>query len=226
VKPFHDPALRDAILNARRQDEMLLDVENQDVLLFSGTPEAQEKAAQSYVDEFERYLTEHKAEIDALRFYFSIPHAKRPGYNEVKALAQVLRDAPDHFTTDRVWRCYAAVRPKKVRPRSAADQMADVISLVRFATQRDDELAPYADRVRDRFGAWMASQRAAGRAFTAEQMAWLEAIRDHVATSVEITTEDFDATPFVERGGLGAAARAFGGQIAQVLREMNEVLAA
>ena len=226
VKPFHDPALRDAILNARRQDEMLLDEENQDVLLFSGTPEAQEKAARTYVEDFERYLAAHKAEIDALRFYFSIPHAKRPGYSEVKALAQALRDAPEHYTTDRVWRCYAAAKPKQVRPRSAADQLADVVSLVRFAVHRDNELAPYADRVRDQFAAWMTSQRAAGRAFTAEQTAWLEAIRDHVATSVEITAEDFDATPFAERGGLGAAAREFSGQIAQILREMNEVLAA
>ncbi|MBK7877781.1 MAG: DEAD/DEAH box helicase family protein [Planctomycetes bacterium] len=226
VKPFHDPALRDAILEARRQDEMLLDEENQDVLLFSGSPAQQAEKAKSYVEEFERYLAEHKEEVDALRFYFSIPHAKRPGYGEVKALAEALRDAPKHFTTDSVWRCYAQVRPKQVRSRRAADQLADVISLVRFAVQKDEELAPYADRVQGRFERWMKEQRAAGRTFTAEQVAWLEAIRDHVATSVEITADDFDATPFAERGGLGAAARAFGGQIAPLLRELNEVLAA
>ena len=50
---------------------------------------------------------------------------------------------------------------------------------------------------------------------------WLEAICDHVAMSVEITPDDFDATPFAERGGLGAAARAFGGQIAPLLRELR-----
>src|SRR5689334_17570129 len=205
---------------------MLLDEENQDVLLFSGAPEVQEKAARSYVEEFEQYLATHKAEIDALRFYFSIPQAKRPGYAEVKALAQMLRDAPEHFTTERVWRCYAQVRPTSVRSRRAADQLADVISLVRFAVHKDDQLAPYADRVRERFGQWMESQRAAGRMYTREQTAWLEAIRDHIATSVEITADDFDATPFAERGGIGAAARVFGGMIAPLLRELNEVLAA
>ena len=226
VKPFHDPVLRVAILLARRQDEMLLDEENQDVLLFSGSPATQERAAKTYVEEFEQYLATHKAEIDALRFYYSIPQAKRPGYEEVKALAQALGDAPEHFTTDRVWRCYATVRPKKVRPRRAADQLADVISLVRFAVQRDDELAPYADRVRERFERWIAAQRAAGRVFTDEQTAWLEAIRDHVAMSVEITADDFDATPFAERGGLGAATKVFDGQIGPLLRELNEALAA
>jgi type I restriction enzyme R subunit len=226
VKPFHDPALREAILGARRQDEMLLDEENQDVLLFSGAPAAQEQAARTYVEDFERYLAAHQAEIDALRFYYSIPQAKRPGYEEVKALAQALRDAPEHFTTDRVWRCYATVRPKKVRPRRAEEQLADVISLVRFAVQRDEELAPYAERVRERFDRWIAAQRGEGRTFTAEQTKWLEAIRDHVATSVEITAEDFDATPFAERGGLGAAAKVFGGQMWPLLRELNEALAA
>ncbi|HEV8113177.1 MAG TPA: DEAD/DEAH box helicase family protein [Planctomycetota bacterium] len=226
VMPFHDPKLRDAILDARRQDEMLIDEENLDVLLFSGAPASQEQAARTYVEEFETYLATHKAEIDALRFYYSIPQARRPGYEEVKALAQTLREAPEHFTTDRLWRCYAQVRPQRVRPRRAADQLVDVISLVRFAVQRDDELAPYADRVRERFELWIDAQRAAGRAYTTEQAEWLEAIRDHVATSVEITQEDFDATPFAERGGLGAAARAFDGQIAPLLRELNEVLAA
>jgi type I restriction enzyme R subunit len=226
VKPFHDPRLRDAILEARRQDEMLLDEENQDVLLFSGAPEAQEQAARTYIEEFEQYLATHKSEIDALRFYFSIPQAKRPGYAEVKALAQVLRDAPEHFTTERVWRCYAQVRPRVVRSRRTADQLADVISLVRFAVHKDDELAPYADRVRERFERWMDAKRTAGKAFTKEQAAWLEAIRDHIATSVDITADDFDATPFAERGGIGAAARVFGGQIAPLLRELNEALAA
>ena len=226
AKPFHDPKLRDAILEARRQDDMLIDEENQDVLLFSGAPERQEKAARSYVEEFERYLETHKADVEALRFYYSIPQARRPGYAEVKALAQVLRDSPEHFTTERLWRCYAQVQPKAVRSRREADQLADVISLVRFAVHKDRELAPYAELVRERFARWMEAQRAAGKAFTMDQVAWLEGIRDHIATSVEITTEDFDVTPFVERGGLGAAARVFDGQVAALLRELNEALAA
>jgi type I restriction enzyme R subunit len=205
---------------------MLLDEENQDVLLFSGSPAAQEEKARSYVENFEKYLAAHRAESEALRFYFSIPQARRPGYSDVKALRDALRDAPEHFTTDRVWRCYEKVQPKIVHPRRAADQVADLIALVRFAVKRDDELVPYADRVRERFDHWIQRQRAAGRTFSPEQTAWMEAIRDHVATSVEITTDDFDGTPFAERGGLGAASRAFGGQIAPLLRELNEVLAA
>src|SRR5438034_7728970 len=39
---------------------------------------------------------------------------------------------------------------------------------------------------------WMAQQATGGRQFTEQQMRWLEMIRDHVATSLEIGIEDFD----------------------------------
>lgn len=84
-------------------------------------------------------LAANRAEIDALRFYFSVPHANRPGYDEVKGLARALRDAPAHFTTDRLWRCYERVRPERFRPLRRADQLADVVSLVRFYDLRTNK---------------------------------------------------------------------------------------
>ena len=41
--------------------------------------------------------------------------------------------------------------------------------------------------------------------FSPEQRRWLDMIRDHVAAALAITTDDFDFSPFVERGGLGRA---------------------
>jgi type I restriction enzyme R subunit len=55
---------------------------------------------------------------------------------------------------------------------------------------------------------------------------WLEMICDQVATSVEITMDDFDEVPFAQEGGLGRAQQVFGGTLADVLHEVNEVLAA
>jgi len=51
-------------------------------------------------------------------------------------------------------------------------------------------------------------------------------IRDHVAASVEISTDDFDSTPFAQEGGLARASQIFGGQLREVLSELNEALAA
>jgi hypothetical protein len=85
---------------------------------------------------------------------------------------------------------------------------------------------PFPDKVKARFANWVAQQENSGRKFTAEQMRWLEMIRDHVATSVEITPDVFGYTPFAEQGGLGKAAQLFGKALRPLLDELNEALAA
>jgi type I restriction enzyme R subunit len=80
--------------------------------------------------------------------------------------------------------------------------------------------------VRERFGAWLAAQDSRGRTFSADQRRWLEMMRDHIATSVEMTVEDFDYAPFAEQGGLGRAAQVFGENLKGLLEELNMALAA
>ncbi len=100
------------------------------------------------------------------------------------------------------------------------------VSLLRFALRRDGELVPFAERVRERFATWLAQQTGHGRHFTPEQMRWLGMIRDHIATSLEIDSEDFGYTPFVEAGGLGRASEVFGSALRPLLDELNTLLAA
>jgi len=46
--------------------------------------------------------------------------------------------------------------------------------------------------------------------FTGDQLARLNLIRDDIATSLSIETDDFDLAPFVQQGGLGRAHQLFG----------------
>ena len=62
--------------------------------------------------------------------------------------------------------------------------------------------------------------------FTEEQRQWLEAIRDHIATSLAIEPDDFEYVPFQQHGGLGKAAKLFGEELRPLLNELNEALAA
>ena len=48
-------------------------------------------------------------------------------------------------------------------------------------------------------------QETAGRAFTEEQVRWLEAICGHIAGSVSMEMGDFQYAPFNQQGGLGKA---------------------
>ena len=68
-------------------------------------------------------------------------------------------------------------------------------------------------------------RRDAFATFTPEQRAWLELIRDHIATAISIEPNDFNYAPFSQRGGLGKAHQLFP-ELPKLLDELNEALAA
>ena len=87
-------------------------------------------------------------------------------------------------------------------------------------------LAPFADSVAERFNEWLMDKAKAGAVFTPEQLAWLNLIRDHIATAISIEREDLELSPFNQLGGLGKAHQLFGEQLPKLLDELNTVLAA
>ena len=62
--------------------------------------------------------------------------------------------------------------------------------------------------------------------FTPEQRQWLDAIKDHIATSLSIERDDLDGMPFNRIGGLGRAFDLFGDRLDPILEELNMRLAA
>ncbi|MGB3552056.1 MAG: type I restriction-modification enzyme R subunit C-terminal domain-containing protein [Candidatus Binatus sp.] len=220
------PALRQVLQDVKQQVEQVIDEISKDVLLEAGHSADAKEKAQSVVQSFEKFIADNKDQIDALQFFYSRPYAKRLKYADIRKLADAIESPPRSWTPERLWNAYAALEKDKVRGASAARQLTDIVSLVRFALHQDDELVPFPDKVKTRFANWVAQQENSGRKFTAEQMRWLKMIRDHVATSVEITPDVFGYTPFAEQGGLGKAAQLFGKDLRPLLDELNEALAA
>jgi len=147
----------------------------------------------------------------------------------LKELEKKLRDNHSAWTEDNLWNAFAATKPGNVKGRSQAGRFADLVALVRFALEQQPVLAPFADSVTERFNEWLMDKAAAvaGRkSFSAEQLAWLNLIRDHIATSISIEPEDLELSPFNQRGGLGKAHQLFGEQLPNLLDELNTVLAA
>jgi type I restriction enzyme R subunit len=101
-----------------------------------------------------------------------------------------------------------------------------VISLVRFALEKDDELVPFRDRVEARFKGWLAMQEQAGARFTEEQCRWLGWMKDHIATSMGIDADALNLPPFAEEGGIGKAVQVFGDRLTPLMDELTEALAA
>ncbi|MFY9342268.1 MAG: type I restriction-modification enzyme R subunit C-terminal domain-containing protein [Planctomycetota bacterium] len=217
------PEFRRALIDARREFEQIIDEVSQDELLGAGMSADAKAKAKALVRSFEQFLVEKKDEVAALQVFYSVPYQRRLKYDDIKALADTIKAPPLSCTPERLWRAYEVLEKGRVRGASAGRVLTDLVSLVRFALHRDDELVPFPEQVQARFAAWIAAQSAR---FTAEQVRWLEMIRDQVASSVEITVDDFDDVPFAQEGGLGRAQQVFGGKLGDVLREVNEVLAA
>ena len=181
--------------------------------------------ARRTVDSFREFIEEHKDEITALQILYSRPYRQRLTFAEIKELASTIGRPPYQWTPERLWEAYETLDRSKVRG-SGRRVLTDIVSLVRFALEQEDELVPYPELVGQRFQAWLLAQENAGRTFTADQLAWLDQIREHVAASLAIDAEDFEYVPFVEQGGVGKAYELFGEGLAPLLDELNEALAA
>ena len=220
-----NPALRNKLLEVKQRYEQTIDHLSQDAVLEAGFSIDAKERAKTLTGSFEAYLAEHQDELDALQILFSRPYVQRPKLAEIKALADVIQAPPRSWTSEALWRAYETLDKSKVHG-SGGTVMADLVSLVRYAVHEEGELIPYRARVETRFAAWLAGQESNGRRFTAEQRQWLEAIRDQISASLQIEPDDFEFSPFAERGGLGAAYNLFGSDLTPLLNELNEVLAA
>ena len=145
----------------------------------------------------------------------------------MRDLAETLEQPPRSWTTEALWRAYAALERDNVRGVNERRVLADVVSLVRHAVQLDDELVPYPERVAQRYADWIKTQEAAGRTFTAEQRWWLDKIAEHVGVNLSFGEADFAANgELADRGGQVAAQRLFGAQLGALIDELNTALGA
>jgi type I restriction enzyme R subunit len=220
------PELRARLLEMRQRLEQTLDVASKDEVTFARFSEEATARAKSLVQSFEAFIAEHKDEITALQVLYSRPYAQRLRFADIKTLADSLQAPPRSWTPEALWRAYEALERDRVRGASAPRLLADLVSLVRFALHQEANLHPFAETVEARYQAWLAQQENRGRAFTPEQRLWLDLVKDHVAASLAIEMDDFDYTPFAQRGGAARAYQVFGDQLKPLLDELNEVLAA
>jgi type I restriction enzyme R subunit len=224
--PFDQPALRDTLVKLKQQNEQTIDTVTSDVVTHQGFDAAAKEKAANLLKSFRDYIEQHQAEITALQILYSRPFKQRLTEKMLKELEKKLRDNHAAWTEDRLWDAFAVTAPGKVKGRSQAGRFADLVALVRFALAQQPVLAPFADSVQERFSEWLMDKAKAGVTFAPEQLAWLNLIREHIATAISIEPEDLELSPFNQRGGLGKAHQLFGEQLPKLLDELNEVLAA
>ncbi|MFA5412644.1 MAG: type I restriction-modification enzyme R subunit C-terminal domain-containing protein [Candidatus Micrarchaeia archaeon] len=222
--PFDSPSLRNALIEARNRSEQIIDTVSQDRLVSTGYDDT---TAKSTIATFKRFIEENKDELTALQILYSKPYSRRHvTYEQVQQLAQALSKSPYSLSPVSVWKAYKKLEKSKVRGAGPTKLLTDIISLVRFAVGEREVLEPYSEEVEHRFKEWIGKHEKAGQQFTPQQMEWLTMIKDHIATSLEITIDDFGLAPFYEQGGAVKFYQVFGRDTDKILAELNEALVA
>ena len=218
--------LIDLIDNIRREREQTIDHEKMDTVLEAAWDGDAKQNAEKITQEFATYLAEHRDQIEALTIFFSQP-ARRSEitYAMIQSVLSTLRTDRPKLAPVRVWRAYAML--DEYKGTQPANELTALVALIRRVCGLDAKIAPYAETVKRNFQTWIMQRHSgAGEKFTGEQLEWLHMIRDHIANSVHIDRDDVDMAPFDAKGGLGKMYQLFGESMDDVLKEMNEALAA
>jgi type I restriction enzyme R subunit len=147
-------------------------------------------------------------------------------YEQIKQLAEAIEKPPYYFTPELLWQAYEQLEKSRVRRAGPQKLLTNIISLIRFAIGESNVLEPFPETVNRRFNNWLAQQERIGRKFTSEQMEWLEMIKEHIATSLSISKEDFEYNKLYQKGGLIKFFNLFGDKAEEIIEELNEVLVA
>ncbi|MGC3954342.1 MAG: type I restriction-modification enzyme R subunit C-terminal domain-containing protein [Propionicimonas sp.] len=218
-----NPDLRGRILELRRSHDRIVDESNPDTLL-DAYGVIDPNRARDIVDSWRDYLAEHRDEITALQV-IETARTRRVLFDAIKELADRIARPPRNWTLDLIWNAYEQVEIGRVR-HTDHTRVTDLVQLLRFTVEIDDELIPYADQVQERYDGWLLQQEQAGASFTPTQRWWLDNMATVIATSAGIDPADLDAAPFLERGGVDGALRDLGDDAGDLLESLNEELTA
>ena len=223
--PFDVAPTRALLVDLKQRADIVIDDVNPDRVLSAGFDQ---ERAQRTTESFEAFLAENRDRVTALQILYERPAGRqRLTYAQVRELADRLGDAPRYLTTADVWQAYKRLDAARVRGAPADRVLTEVVALVRFALKQADALEPTSVQAERRFNLWLGREKKAGRTYTDAQLAWLTAIRDHVAANAEVTRRDLMEAPgFTDRGGLIAARNLFGERLDALLTELRDAVAA
>ena len=223
-RPFDSPQFRQTLIAVKAKTDVKIDTISTDEVISSGYDEAQ---AQKSVDRFKEFLETNKDQILALQILYGRPYAQRRlTYEALEDLRDALKRPPWLLEPVNIWRAYKRLHDQRVRG-NATRILTDIVMLVRFAISKDEVLEPLPAKVAGKFNLWLGREKNAGREYSAEQLAWLNAIRDHLAVNGDVTRHDLQDMPsFSGKGGLIKAQELFGPRLDAVLGELSDALVA
>lgn len=212
---LRDPDFQNLLQNYPRPPRtFIVDYTTQDTVTSSWVvrdASGKEVKPADYLAQFSQFVKENPEKIAAIGILLDRP--QEWGTDALSELKQKLETTPQRFTPENLQRAYS------VQYRKA---LVDIISMVKHAAREGEELLTAEERVARAF-----EKVTAGKTFTPEQQVWLDRIRAHLTANLSIDKEDFDMIPvFADHGGWKPADRIFEHNLAGLLKEFNEAVAA
>ncbi|MFW6115362.1 MAG: type I restriction-modification enzyme R subunit C-terminal domain-containing protein, partial [Thermodesulfobacteriota bacterium] len=173
--------------------------------------DGRELGPEDYLQEFERFVKDNPAHIEALEILLNRPRDFDTG--QLKALKEALETNPDNlvdkFTQKNLRRAYDK-------------ELADIISIIRHAAT-GSELLTAEQRV-----AKAMMKVKSDRVFTKEQEKWLALIRRHLTQNLLMEKGDIDEMPIFSQEGTswGKLNMVFEGELETLIYEINAAIAA
>lgn len=202
-------------------EQIIDDVSVDEVEEAAYSPIATEKA-KNILKSFKDFIEKNKNELTALQAFYNKGKLR---WDDLKVLSEKIKTPPYLLTPAKIWQAYKQLEGHKVHGKSL-NKIADFVSLLRFELEKINKLEPFSDTVDKRFSRWLGEQRAMGVEFSQEQLNWLEKIKNHIAESIDITTDDFEYAPFDQMGGLGKVTKVFGNKFDEIIEQLSGELVA
>lgn len=222
---FDNPDLREFIIDVRKKYDQIIDVINIDAITKIGWVKDQNEEASTVITDFKNWIENHKDEITALQIFYAQDFRHRSfTYKMIKDLCEKLKTDKPLLAPLAIWLAYEQLEKTNG---SAKNELIALVSLIRKVIGIDPILTSYDKTVDKNFQYWIFKKNAGQHnAFTETQMQWLRMMKDYVANSFSIEKDDFDLSPFNAEGGLSKMWQLFGEETDEIIKELNEVLAA
>ncbi len=213
-----EPPSTDPIEPSKRNTGQLIDDISEDHVLDTGLETQSFTQVATVIHAFKQFIDQNIDELTALQIL-----CKRPGAqgtlneNNLKELEEALQQHSSSLSRESLWLVYKNRSSERVQ--GGTEQRTDLISLLRFAMGYNLFLEPFSATVNRNFEEWLD-----GKDFSVEQREWLEMVRDHIATSLDIQMSDFELAPFAELGNGAKVYELFGDALDNMLTDLTKKL--
>ena len=206
------------LLELAKKSKIYIDEISQDSVL---SAEFDTQKAQNLIAQFNEFILQHKDEITALSIIYSQNYKNRHlTYEVIAELAHKLKQ--DSMDIPSLWNAYK-LRDKGKVSKNPSKNLTNLISLVRYALKMDNELQDFATFANARYNLWCGRCKKKGIAFSPEQEAFLELIKEYIIANGYAEIKDIQEI-CADLGGIYRAKAIFNDSLPSLVEELSLAL--